>query len=298
MILLIGLAVGVDYSLFYLRREREERAAGRSEARRARGRRRHLGPRRADLRRDGDRRDGRHVHQRRQDVHLVRRGHDPRRRDRGVRLADGAARDAQSWLGDRVEKGRVPLLGRGAGRPGESRFWSALTGRVMRRPGVVDRARRRAAGRAGDPGAADEERHQRRRPAAAGPAGDRDLQQGQGGLPDGGRHGDRRRRGRRRALRRRRPPASPRCATRSTAPTRFLPGTEVIYSKDGTVAQINVPTRGSGTDAASVRRAQRAARRHRPGDGGRGRRARRVNVTGDAASVGGLRQSARTAGCR
>ena len=29
----IGLAVGVDYSLFYLRREREERAAGRSHAR-------------------------------------------------------------------------------------------------------------------------------------------------------------------------------------------------------------------------------------------------------------------------
>ena len=28
MILLIGLAVGVDYSLFYMRREREERAAG------------------------------------------------------------------------------------------------------------------------------------------------------------------------------------------------------------------------------------------------------------------------------
>ena len=31
VILLIGLAVGVDYSLFYLRREREERRAGRSE---------------------------------------------------------------------------------------------------------------------------------------------------------------------------------------------------------------------------------------------------------------------------
>ena len=30
VILMIGLAVGVDYSLFYLRREREERAAGRS----------------------------------------------------------------------------------------------------------------------------------------------------------------------------------------------------------------------------------------------------------------------------
>ena len=30
MMLLIGLAVGVDYSLFYIRRQREERAAGRS----------------------------------------------------------------------------------------------------------------------------------------------------------------------------------------------------------------------------------------------------------------------------
>ena len=30
LVLLIGLAVGVDYSIFYLRREREERAAGRS----------------------------------------------------------------------------------------------------------------------------------------------------------------------------------------------------------------------------------------------------------------------------
>ena len=32
MVLLIGLAVGVDYSMFYLKREREERAAGRSDA--------------------------------------------------------------------------------------------------------------------------------------------------------------------------------------------------------------------------------------------------------------------------
>src|SRR5262249_32295801 len=30
-VLLVGMAVGVDYSLFYLRREREERAAGRSK---------------------------------------------------------------------------------------------------------------------------------------------------------------------------------------------------------------------------------------------------------------------------
>ena len=32
VMLLIGMAVGVDYSLFYLRREREERAAGASTA--------------------------------------------------------------------------------------------------------------------------------------------------------------------------------------------------------------------------------------------------------------------------
>jgi uncharacterized membrane protein YdfJ with MMPL/SSD domain len=31
VVLLIGLAVGVDYSIFYLRREREERAAGAGE---------------------------------------------------------------------------------------------------------------------------------------------------------------------------------------------------------------------------------------------------------------------------
>ena len=32
MVLILGMAVGVDYSLFYLRREREERAAGRAPA--------------------------------------------------------------------------------------------------------------------------------------------------------------------------------------------------------------------------------------------------------------------------
>ena len=37
LILLIGLAVGVDYSLFYMRREREERAAGRIDQGRDRG---------------------------------------------------------------------------------------------------------------------------------------------------------------------------------------------------------------------------------------------------------------------
>ena len=64
VILLIGLAVGVDYSLFYLKREREERAAGPQRDGRPRGLGRDVGARRADLRRDRDRGDGRHVHQR------------------------------------------------------------------------------------------------------------------------------------------------------------------------------------------------------------------------------------------
>ena len=38
-----------------------------------------------------------------------------------------------AWLGDRIEKGRIPFLARR--RPaGESRFWSAIIDRVMRRP--------------------------------------------------------------------------------------------------------------------------------------------------------------------
>ena len=54
LIMLIGMAVAVDYSLFYLKREREERARGRRQARRARGRRRDERPRRAGLRPDRD----------------------------------------------------------------------------------------------------------------------------------------------------------------------------------------------------------------------------------------------------
>ena len=87
MVLLIGLAVGVDYSMFYLKRERQERAAGRSE-------RAALEAAAATSGRSvlisgltvmvGD---GRHVPDRRPDVRLVRRRDDPRGRGRGARLA-------------------------------------------------------------------------------------------------------------------------------------------------------------------------------------------------------------------
>ena len=98
VLLLVGLAVGVDYSLFYLKREREERAAGKSPPRRARGRRRHVGPLGADLGRDRDDRDGRDAVLRRQDVPVVRHRHDDGRRRRDARLADrpaGAALEAR-----------------------------------------------------------------------------------------------------------------------------------------------------------------------------------------------------------
>ena len=49
--MLVGLAVGVDYTLFYLRREREERAAGRSERAALAGGRRNLRALGPDLRR-------------------------------------------------------------------------------------------------------------------------------------------------------------------------------------------------------------------------------------------------------
>ena len=70
-------------------RRRARRALG------APGRRGDLGPRRADLGPHRARRDGGHVHQRRQGLHLVRLRDDARRRDRDVRLADGAAGDAR-----------------------------------------------------------------------------------------------------------------------------------------------------------------------------------------------------------
>ena len=95
VILLIGMAVGVDYSMFYLRREREERAAGRSPTRCDRDRRGDLRPRRPRVGPDRDHRHGRHVPHRRQDVHGLRPRDDHRRRRRDARLPHRHPRDAQ-----------------------------------------------------------------------------------------------------------------------------------------------------------------------------------------------------------
>jgi RND superfamily putative drug exporter len=135
VILLIGLAVGVDYSLFYLRREREERAAGRSE--------------RAALEAAAAT-SGRAVLISGITV-LVAMGGMFLSGDKsfmsfsiGTMMVVAIAMIGSltvlpallSKLGDRVEKGRIPFVHRLRRKDGESRVWGAVLDRVLRRPVV------------------------------------------------------------------------------------------------------------------------------------------------------------------
>jgi uncharacterized membrane protein YdfJ with MMPL/SSD domain len=133
VILLIGLAVGVDYSLFYLKREREERAAGR-------GHRAALETAAAT--------SGRSVLVSGVTVMIAMAGMlftgDKTFMGFGVAtmLVVGVAMLGSltvlpallAKLGDRVEKGRIPFLGRLRGRSGENRFWSAILTPALRYP--------------------------------------------------------------------------------------------------------------------------------------------------------------------
>jgi uncharacterized membrane protein YdfJ with MMPL/SSD domain len=133
VILLIGLAVSVDYSLFYLRREREERAAGRSE-------RSALEVAAAT--------SGRAVLISGLTVIAAMAGMFLTGDMTFISFAEGtilvvAIAIASSltvlpavlaWLGDRVDKGQIPFLSRYRRPAGQSRFWSWLVQRVMRRP--------------------------------------------------------------------------------------------------------------------------------------------------------------------
>jgi uncharacterized membrane protein YdfJ with MMPL/SSD domain len=135
VILMIGLAVGVDYSLFYLRREREERAAGRSPE---------------QALQIAANTSGRAVLISGLTVLVAMAGMfisgDPSFISFAVgtmlvvaiaMLASLTVLPAMlAWLGDRVEKGRVPLLGRVRRSAGQPRFWPAVIDRVMRRPGL------------------------------------------------------------------------------------------------------------------------------------------------------------------
>ena len=133
VILLIGLAVGIDYSLFYLRREREERAAGRSE---------HAALEAAAAT------SGRAVLVSGVTVLIAMAGmflsgdKSFMSFSIGTMMVVAVAMIGSltvlpallGRLGDKVEKGRIPFLGRLRSKNGESRFWGAVLDRVLRRP--------------------------------------------------------------------------------------------------------------------------------------------------------------------
>jgi RND superfamily putative drug exporter len=132
VVLLIGLAVGVDYSMFYLRREREERARGRSEE--------------AALEAAAAT-SGRAVLVSGFTVIAAMAGMYLGGAATFLSFATGTILVVAiammgsltvlpailSKLGDRVNKGRVPFL-RPERRTGEARAWSWVLDRVLRRP--------------------------------------------------------------------------------------------------------------------------------------------------------------------
>jgi RND superfamily putative drug exporter len=133
MILLIGMAVGIDYSLFYLRREREERAAGRSPAEALRIAARTSG---AAIVVSG-------VTVLLCVLGLLFTGMDVfRGLTVGAVLVVGLAVLGSvtalpallSVLGGRVDALRIPWIGRWRTAGRDSRVWSVLVGAVVRRP--------------------------------------------------------------------------------------------------------------------------------------------------------------------
>ncbi len=133
MLLLVGVAVGIDYSLFYLRREREERAAGRDVA---------------EALRIAARTSGRVVVVSGLTVMLCLSGlllsglDTFRGLTVGTTLVVGLAMLGSvtvlpavlAVLGRWVDRGRIPWLGRRRTAARESRAWSAIAGAVVRRP--------------------------------------------------------------------------------------------------------------------------------------------------------------------
>ena len=133
VMLLVGMAIGVDYSLFYLRREREERTVGKE-------------PRPALLRAAAT--SGQAVLISGCTVLIAMAG----LFIAGNRIFTGMAIGtmlvvaasvigsltvlpaALSKLGDRVDRGRIPVFGKRKHAAGESRFWGFVLDRVLRRP--------------------------------------------------------------------------------------------------------------------------------------------------------------------
>ena len=133
LILLVGLAVGVDYSLFYLRREREERAAGNDE--------------RTSLE-TAAATSGRAVLVSGMTVIIALAGLFMTGNTDNTSMAIGTIivvalsvvgsltvlPAVLSKLGDKVERGRIPFLGRRRKPARQSRAWGFVIDRFMRRP--------------------------------------------------------------------------------------------------------------------------------------------------------------------
>jgi RND superfamily putative drug exporter len=133
VVLIIGMAVGVDYSLFYLRREREERARG-------------AAPREAM--RTAAATSGRAILVSGLTVMIAVAGLFLTGYDVFGGIAFGTIAVVGvavlgsltvlpallSWLGPRADRGRVPVLGRRRTAARPSRVWAALVHRVVRRP--------------------------------------------------------------------------------------------------------------------------------------------------------------------
>jgi RND superfamily putative drug exporter len=133
VILLIGMAVGVDYSLFYLRREREERAAGER-------------PRNALLRAAST--SGQAVLISGITVLIAMAGMFIAQNKIFTSMAFGTMLvvlcaivgsltvlpAALAKLGDNVDRGRIPFVGRREHAASESRFWRFVLDRALRRP--------------------------------------------------------------------------------------------------------------------------------------------------------------------
>ena len=133
VVVIIGMAVGVDYSLFYLRREREERASGRSFP---------------EALRIASRTSGRTILVSGVTVMaalcaLFLVGGGPFAGIAAGTIAVVAIAVAGSltvlpallaWLGPRADKGRIPFLGRRRAAARPSRAWAALARSVVARP--------------------------------------------------------------------------------------------------------------------------------------------------------------------
>ena len=133
IVLLVGMAVGIDYSLFYLRREREERSAGRDKN---------------EALRVAASTSGRAIMVSGLTVMISLAGLFLTGIDVFTGLAIGTILvvgvsilgsltvlpATLSLLGDRVERGKIPFLGRRRAKARPSRFWEGLAKRVVARP--------------------------------------------------------------------------------------------------------------------------------------------------------------------